>query len=119
MHIVDFGNYADDDAPYVIKNGVKEVITSLKAVSGEIFYWFADNQMKENPDRCHLLTSSSDKVSIYVDNYNIKGSNCEKRLDIKIDGKLNFNTLVDEICKKVGQKSNALSRVTLYMDLSK
>ena len=75
--------------------------------------------MKANPDKCHLLTSSSDKVSICVDNYNIKSSKCEKLLGIKIDNKLNFKTHVDEIYKKSWQKLNALSRVTSYMDLSK
>ena len=75
--------------------------------------------MKANPDKCHLLTSSSDKVSICVDNYSIKSSKCEKRLDIKIDNKLHFNTHVDDICKTAGQKSNALSRVTPYIDLSR
>ena len=75
--------------------------------------------MKANPDKCHLLTSSIDKVSICVDNYNIKSSKCEKLLGIKIDNKLNFKTHVDEIYKKAWQKLNALSRVTSYMDLSK
>ena len=75
--------------------------------------------MKANPDKCHLLTSSSDKVSSCVSNYNIKSSKCEKLLGIKIDNKLNFNTQVDEICKKAGQKLNKLSRATPYMDLSK
>ena len=75
--------------------------------------------MKANPGKCHLLTTSRDKVSICVDNYNIKSSNCEKLLGIEIDNKLNFNTYVDEICKKSGQKLNTLSRVSPYMDLSK
>ena len=119
MNKVDFASYADDNTPYVIGNGAKEAINSLKEASDELFYWFANNQMKANPDKCHLLTSSSDKVSICVDNYNIKSSKCEKLLGIKIDNKLNFNTHVDEICKKAGQKLNALSRVTPYMDLSK
>ena len=48
-----------------------------------------------------------------MNNYNIKSSKC------KIDNKLNFNTHVDKICKKVGQNLNTLSRVTPYMDLSK
>ena len=69
--------------------------------------------MKANPDKCHLLTSSSDKESICLDNCNIKSSKCEKRLVNKIDNKLNFNTQVDEICKTAGQNLNALSRVTL------
>ena len=75
--------------------------------------------MKANPDKCYLLTSSSDKVSSCVGNYNIKSSKCEKLVGIKIDNKLNFNTQVDEICKKAGQKLNKLSRATHYMDLSK
>ena len=74
--------------------------------------------MKVNPDKCHILKSSNDKVSICVDNYNIKGSKCEKLLGIKII-KLNFNTHVDEVCMKAGQQLNLLSRVTTYMDLSK
>ena len=116
MNKVDFASYADDNTPYVIGIGVKEVINSLKEASDELFYWFADNQMKVNPDKCHLLTISSD---ICVDIYNIKSSKCEKLLGIKIDNKLNFNTHVDEICKKAGQKLNALSRVNSYIDLSK
>ena len=84
-----------------------------------MFYWLVDNQMKANPDKCHLLISNSDKVSICVHNYNIKSSKCEQLLGIKIGNKLNFNTHVNEICKKAGQKLNALLRVTPYMDLSK
>ena len=97
MNKVDFASYADDNTPYVIGNGVKEAINSLEETSYELFYWFANNQMKANPDKCHLLTSSSDKVSICVDNYNMKSSKYEKPLGIKIDNKLNFNTYVDEI----------------------
>ena len=59
---------------HVIGNDVKVVINSLKEASDELFYWFADNQMKANSDKRHLLTSSSEKVSICIDNYNIKSS---------------------------------------------
>ena len=74
MNKVDFASYADNNTPYVIGNGAKEAINSLKEASHELFYWFANNQMKTNPDKCHLLTSSCDKVSICVDNNNIKSS---------------------------------------------
>ena len=47
MEKVDF----DDNAPYVIGNGVKEVFSSLKEVSDELFYWYANNQMKANPEK--------------------------------------------------------------------
>ena len=74
MNKVDFASHADGNTPYVIGNGVKEAINSLKEASVELFYWFANNQMKANPDKCYLFTSSSDKVTIFVDNYNIKNS---------------------------------------------
>ena len=61
MNKVDFARYDDNNTPYVMGNGIKEVINSLKEASDELFYWFADNQMKANPDKCHLLTSTSDK----------------------------------------------------------
>ena len=74
---VDLASYADDNTPCYNK-GVQEAINSLKEASGELFYWFANNQMKANPAKCHILTSSSDKVSICVDNYNVKSNKCEK-----------------------------------------
>lgn len=42
-----------------------------------------------------------------------------KNCQVKINHKVYFNTHINEICKKVGQKLNALSMVTPYMDLSK
>ena len=60
-------NIADDNTPYVIRNGVKEVINSLTDTSDDLIYLFANNQIKANPDKCHLLTSTSGKVSICVD----------------------------------------------------
>ena len=75
MNKVDFASYTDDNTPCVIRSGVKKVINSLKEASDELFYWFANNQIKVNFDKCHLLTSFSGKVSICVDNYNIKAIN--------------------------------------------
>ena len=91
----------------------------MNKVSEELFYFFADNRMKANPDKCHLLPSSSDKVGICVDNKNIKSIKCKNILGIKIDNKLNVNTHFEEICKKTGQKLNVLSTVPPYVDLSK
>ena len=118
MNKVEFTSHPDDNTPYVVRNSAKQFINSLKE-SGKLFYWFANNQMKPNPGKCHLLTSSSGKVSICVYNYNIESNKCEKILGIQIDNKLKVNICVDEICKKAGQKLNALSTVTSCMDLLK
>ena len=75
-------SYADDNTPYVIEDGVTQLSEYLRERSGKLFCWFANNQMKANLGKCHLIISRSDEVSIYVQNYNIKRSKCEKLLGI-------------------------------------
>ena len=48
----------------VIGNGIIQVTESLKDASYELFCWSTINQMKANPDKCHLITSGSDEVSM-------------------------------------------------------
>ena len=40
-------------------------------------------------------------------------------LVVKLDSKLNFNSLVHDICQKAGQKVTTIFRITLYMDFAK
>ena len=40
-------------------------------------------------------------------------------LGIKLDSKLNFNSHINDICQKPGQKLNAISRITPYMNFAK
>ena len=56
---------------------------------------------------------------INVENNQIINSKCEKLLEIKIDHKLTFSAHIDEICKKAGQKMDALSRLLPYMKITK
>ena len=110
MNKVDFPSYVDDNTPYVSGNGVKVVIRRIRWII--LLAYIQSNESKCHCFvKCHLLTSNSDKVNICVDNYNIKSSKYEKHVRIIIDSKLTFNTHVDEICKKAGQKLNPLSRV--------
>ena len=83
----------------------------------KLFCWFANNQIKANRDRHNLITSSSDKVSICVENYSIKTVN--KHLSSKIDSKLNFDNAIDGICKKSRAKTKYTVRATPYVDLTK
>ena len=50
-----------------------------------------DNTPYNTPNKCQLITTSSDEMNIYVKNNNITISKCKKLLDIKIDNKLNFD----------------------------
>ena len=44
-----------------------EDINSLENDSRKFFKWFADNQMTRNKDKCHLLISGFENITINVD----------------------------------------------------
>lgn len=75
MNNVDFASHADDNTLYIIGDGVIQVIEYLKEASDELFCWLANNQMKVNSDKCHLITNSIDKVGICFESNNIKIEN--------------------------------------------
>ena len=78
--------------------------------------WLSNNQMKANPDKCQLSTSSNKESGICFDN-NIINNKCGKLPGVKIDQKLNFNAHINDICKKSGQKLNAFSKITFYINI--
>ena len=67
-----FTNYADDTTTYVVANNTAEVIENLTIISQKLFTWFANNQMKVNRDKCHLLLSTQEEANIQINNTTIK-----------------------------------------------
>ena len=112
-------SYTDDDTPYTTGNSIEEVTQKLQNAAQTLFQWFSDNQMKDNPDKCHFLCNSNSEVSLALETQKIKNIKFEKLLGIKLDSKLNFNSHIHDICQKAGQKLNAISRITPYMDFAK
>ena len=80
---------------------------------------FSDNQMKANISKCHLLVNKKNEVTIRIWDTEIKNSEYEKLLGIKVDAKLNFNKHLNDIISNASRKVNALSRIMPYMNLSK
>ena len=68
----DFASYADDNTPYVSANTIDEVIKRLETASVKLFKWFADNQMKANQDKCHLIVSNNGNISMHIGPFEIK-----------------------------------------------
>ena len=95
------------------------MIFKLQSVSKTLFQWFADSQMKANPDKCHFICSSNLKTSTMIENRQIRNSTCEKLLRVFFDSKLTFQSHIDNICKKAAHKLNAISRITPYIDFNK
>ena len=56
---------------------------------------------------------------MHIGPFEIKSTNCEKLLGIKVDIRLNFNEHLDGIIKKTSPKINALSRIKPFMNISK
>ena len=113
---IDVASYADDTTPYTCGSDFKEVIKYLEESSKILFKWFKDNYMKANADKCHLLLSTNDIFTAEIDKAVIQNSTNEKLLGVTIDSKLSFDTHVSNLCKKAGQKLNALSRLAPYMN---
>ena len=115
----DFANYADGNTPYVEDNNIDEVITILENDSIQLFKWFSDNQMKTNKDKCHLIISNNEKVSMKIDNIELENTLSEKLLGIMIDSKRNFKEHLEGIIKEASPNVNMFSRITPYMNLTK
>ena len=119
MKETSFASYADDNTPYVTAENLDEVIKSLEKDSIKLFQWFSDNQMKANHDKCHLLVSGKNNVTMNASGFKIKNTECEKLLGIKVDCGLKFENYLDGVIKKDSNKINALSRVAPFINLSK
>ena len=64
MKETSFTSYADDNTPYVTAENLYEVIKSLEEDFIKLFQWFSDNQMKVNHNKCHLLVSGKNNVTM-------------------------------------------------------
>ena len=116
---IDIASYVDDNTPYMIADNVDDLITSLEQASNGLFEWFKNNLLKSNADKCRLLASTNDRVSMNVDGFKTDKGDTERLLGVKFDKKLAFNDRIPDICKKAGIKISALTRVIPYMGIVK
>ena len=108
-------SYADDNTPFCIGKDSVEVLSSLEETSKILLDWFQINSMKANPDKCHFLISDVEDHEILIGDILVQNSESEKLLGIKLDRHLNFDSHIENLCKKASQKVNALSRIAPLM----
>ena len=111
--------YADDNTPYTYGDNWNTVSAKLEICSNSLFKWFIENHLKANADKCHLLTTSNETVTVNANGFEINNSTEEKLLGIKIDRQLSFESHFTSLCKKASQKLHALTRIIKYMDIVK
>ena len=114
----DIANYADDSTPYNAENNVQSVVNNLEHSSSILFKWFNNNYMKVNTGKSHLLVSGNVRAKAKIDNNYIGSEKEQVLLGITIDSNLTFENHIN-ICKKAGQKLNALARVAPYINMQK
>ena len=89
----DICNYADDTTIYACDSNLDNVIARLENDSNIIIQWFADNYMKLNTDKCHLLIlgrNSNQQIRVNVGDSVIGNTEEEKLLGVVIDKRLNL-----------------------------
>ena len=74
---------------------------------------------KNNPDKCHLLISSNENITVKIGEYEIQNSECEELLGVKLVWKLNCADHISNRCKKAHGELNALVRIAPFIGLSK
>ena len=68
---------------------------------------------------CHFFLSPYKPVTIKIKESAIESSNREKTLSLTIDRKLSFNDRITNLCHKVSQTLQGLSRIANYMSFDK
>ena len=118
----DICNYADDTAIYSCNGSLDNITHTLENDCNVALKWFADNFMKLNADKCHLLVlrqRCDDPVAVKIGNTEVVNSSEEKLLGIHIDSKHSFDHHVSKLCQKASNELYALTRISPYMDQKK
>ena len=118
----DICNYADDTTIYSCDRNLDNITHQLENDCNVALKWFADNFMKLNADKCHLLVLGQrcdDSVTVKIGNTDVVNSSEEKLLGVHIDSKLSFDHHVSKLCQKASNKLYALARISPYMDQNK
>ena len=110
-------NYADDNTAYTFENKVASLLKTLENETTIILKWFHINEMKSNDDKCRLIITNTDKVTL--GNEVMEASDTVELLGIELDKNLNFNLHMSDLLKKANQKLHAFARILKYLSQDK
>ena len=110
-------NYADNNTLYSIVKSLNMVKKKLKINFLIMQKCFYENHMVLNPGTCHYLVlgNRSNSNTINLNGTKLASSGYEKLLGILIDRDLSFDKHIKSLCRKTGQKLNALAPISNYL----
>ena len=89
--------------------------TNLLRNANRASEWYANNLLKGNLSKYQTMTlkhsRTESNIPLHFQGNTIESSECLKLLGVTIDEQLNFNTHINEICKKASQKVDAILRL--------
>ena len=114
-------NYADDNNLFSIGKDINKVKNTLAKDFGTVTNWFYENFMVLNSKKCHFMCIGRDveNETFTFKDVCYRNSKDKVILGITIDNKLNFDSHIKSMCKETGQKSNALSRISIFLNKDK
>ena len=110
-------NYADDTALYCVQR--KYVLNQSNLL--DFIYlqkWLHDNYMILNPGKFYHMAfdlNATKNEFVYKDGTIVVSAEEHVVLGITINSSLTFFPHLKQLCKKVANKLNALTRITLYL----
>ena len=112
-------NFADDNTIYANSAEMETLLDILEKENETAIKWFKKNQMIVNPDKFQAMVlgrhRQKEKINLNINGAEIKGQNSVTLLGAEIGNELNFNDHISNICKKAGNKTNAISRIQSFL----
>ena len=99
---------------YTYDKNLENIAYKLENDCSVALEWLANNFMKLNADKCHLLVIGErwdDPFAAKIGNAEAVNSSKEKLLGVHIDSKLSFDHHVSKLCQKT---SNNLMHLSAY-----
>ena len=82
---------------------LENVVKLLEENADKLFDWFSNNDLKANPDKCHLLVNTTGNIRINVRNETISDRSNQKLLGIRFNSNFCFDDHAASLCKKASQ----------------
>ena len=108
---LDIASYADDNITHFFSSKLVVALKKLRSYTIKTFEWFLNNRLKSNVGKCNLITSSTSPVEFQIENTLISSVTRVRLLGgVHIDGGVDFDYHVNQICKKTNKKLDVYLR---------
>lgn len=112
-------NFADDNTIHAENRELEPLLDILEKESKNAINWFKTNEMIVNPDKFQVMIVNRRKkletVKLKINEVEIPTRSSVTLLGVEIDNELNFNNHISTICKKAGNKLNAIGRIQNFL----